>query len=73
MAGKANVLYSQILMLVILGTSLFRDLQKAEAYGPLTQGIAAPVNDLSRAARKKDYSRAVAITAVQCMAVSEIK
>ncbi|NLL93924.1 MAG: phosphate acetyltransferase, partial [Clostridiales bacterium] len=37
-----------------------------EAYGPMTQGIAKPVNDLSRGCSSKDIEGVVAITAIQC-------
>ena len=40
-------------------------LAKAEAYGPMTQGIAAPVNDLSRGCSAEDIAGVVAITAIQ--------
>ena len=40
-------------------------LAKAEAYGPLCQGIAKPVNDLSRGCSDKDIAGVIAITAVQ--------
>ena len=40
-------------------------LAKAEAYGPLCQGIAKPVNDLSRGCSSSDIAGVIAITAVQ--------